>query len=132
MDELVPSELWAEFCRNFTRQHRGWLVTVEHGAAGGEVRGSDRSSPPIAEFRSLELAGNGPRRQLYITTAGRPGAEQLSTVRQPVRIWFEQTQTGGHRGVRIEGSAGETLVLRFRTAPRPETLDGLIAPVHRG
>jgi hypothetical protein len=49
------------------------------------------------------------------------------TIDRPTRVMFQQSQAGEHQGLEITSADGTTTVVRFRTAMKPEALDGIAA-----
>ncbi|HUJ16159.1 MAG TPA: DUF5335 family protein [Thermoanaerobaculia bacterium] len=102
----VPRDTWASFFESFTRQHHGWLVTVDTGA--------DR----VAEEEPLEeVHANGDDIEIRAGSFYRVPNVTIVTV---------TTATNDDTAVdhlEIESGA-EKVTIRFRAAINPELVDG--------
>jgi uncharacterized protein DUF5335 len=117
--EIRPPD-WNTFLDVFSQQHEGWLVTVEDIPAGG--------GGPRVEARDLPLQGvfTNPHEQSISIALGRAPDEHLThTVRNPERIVVEQSESGADQGLTIERQSGRATRLKFKTAVRPEEVDGM-------
>lgn len=125
----IPVDEWDEFCEEFTVQHRGWLTTI--GLADTQAVDANPLNPPL-KIVAKQLAfeeiipkyRNGAEVKLSITV-GEQQWRMTHVVHGPLQIWAEQSEEGAHRGLRVDSAMGKTLLLRFRVASLPETLDGL-------
>jgi len=104
----IPPESWPSFFDSFTRQHRGWLVTI------------DTDSGRVAEEQPLEEA-RARRDEIEIRAGTHYRVPHASIVTVTTA---ENDETAIDR-LEIE-SGSERLTLRFRTAVNPELVDGLI------
>jgi len=116
--EIRPPE-WNSFLDVFSQRHEGWLVTVEEIPAGGG---------PRIEARELPLQGvfANPHERSISIAVGRTADDHLThTVSNPERIVVEQSDSGADQGLTIERQSGRATRLRFKTAVRPEQVDGM-------
>lgn len=118
---------WQAFCERFTRQHQGWLVTIDVGSME-----PDQDAPPVRTRR--RLTNNDPLKAvaavpnphgaiLLVETGGAPTTRVL--IGRPVRLRLQQTDEEANAGICIDADDGQTMRLAFRVAARPETADGL-------
>ena len=116
--QIARSE-WPSFFDGFSREHQGWLVTVEvfqsdigaqleeHGLAFGGI---------TAELGSDENAG------IEIMIGAQPDRHLTHTITTPIEVSLEHTDEGADQVLAIK-SADETLtLLRFRAAAQPNWL----------
>jgi hypothetical protein len=105
----IPSESWTSFFESFTRQHHGWLVTVDTGA--------DR----VAEQQPLDS----------IRAAGgdieiRAGDSHYRVAKPAiVTVTYAPNDDTAVDHLEIE-SGGERVTLRFRSVINPELVDGVM------
>lgn len=118
----VPHEEWREFLDSFSRQHLDWLVTVELVTGTGRLVAIEER--PLQGI-SFDRADD--KERAYIQVGGTPDEHFTHIVDTPTSLRFEQTQTGAHEGVEITSADGTITVVRFRSAMRPEALDGIAA-----
>jgi hypothetical protein len=126
----VPRDQWQTFCDTFSRQHQGWLTSIEQ-----------LDTPPVesdwmaAEHQAQVLAREMPFQGLLaepredgfaLTVMVSEGRQHIAhPVQQPLRIIFQQAPTGAHKGLRIDQASGRSTLIRFRAAALPQELDGL-------
>jgi hypothetical protein len=115
--EMVREE-WPELFERFTRQHQGWLCTLEviGPAIGAQV-----------EARDLPFAGisadAGPSAPPIRIALGNLGAAHVShAVDAPSHVYLKQSDDGADEALEIESEGLKTL-LTFRVAASPETVD---------
>jgi hypothetical protein len=119
----IPRDQWKTFLDSFSRQHEGWLATLE-------VLGTDIGAQQ--EARDLPLEG--------ITATSRDGAPETiaislgksaedhvtHTITEPTRIWLEQTSLGANTALEIESADDVKTLLRFRSALPADMVDGVV------
>jgi hypothetical protein len=111
---------WAHFLDAFSRQHEGWLVTVEDIPRGG--------GSPRVEVRELPLQGVfvDPREHNISLAVGRTADDHLThTISRPTRLIVEQNDAGADEGLKIERRTGRSTHVRFRVPARPDEVDGI-------
>jgi hypothetical protein len=118
----IPREEWSTFFDAFSRQHEGWLASVE--ILGMEIGAQE-------EAHELQLVG--------ITAESKHGEDTISiiigenpkdhvthTVVAPTHVRLEQAESGAHQALQIESADGEVTLIRFRSAMLPEMVDGVV------
>ncbi len=124
-EQEIPRESWPGFLEGFSREHRGWLATV--GVIDTErlrrARQAARALVRDAVFHELRLEGQA--EDSLVVETDREGHLATHCADHPTRVYFEEAEGGEHKGVRIDGADGRTLLVEFRTPARPEALDGL-------
>jgi hypothetical protein len=119
----IPRDRWKTFLDTFSRQHEGWLATVE-------VLGTDIGAQE--EAHDLPLEG--------ITATSREGAPETiainlgktsedhvtHTIAEPSRVWLEQTSQGANAALEIESADEVKTLLRFRSALPADMVDGVV------
>jgi hypothetical protein len=120
----IPGGNWQTFLEEFSRRHRGWLVTVDRMQPGTPDR-VEAVERPIAsitpEVHASRVVGIAIRFQDDSPT--RAGIR----IDTPTHVRVDETSDGIARGLEIVDEHDECVRVRFRAAPLPETLDG-IAP----
>jgi hypothetical protein len=104
----IPPESWPSFFDSFTRQHQGWLVTI------------DTDSGRVAEEEPLEEA-RARRDEIEILAGTRYRVPHPSIV----TVTTAEDDDSAIDHIEIE-SGSEKLTLRFRSAMNPELVDGLV------
>jgi len=110
---------WSGFLDGFSRQHEGWLVTVEQV--------SMPAGPSAVEARELPLEGVSaePDGTISVSVGGTPERHVTHIVPRAARLLVEETDDGMDRGIRIDRSSGPSTRVMFRSAARPEEVDGI-------
>lgn len=126
----ITADQWPRFCEDFSRQHRGWLVTTgtlerAHRIPEEELDdGSWHRTARDLPFSGLSLE---PNHRDLVMMLGEGKLHISEPIHQVTRICMLETDEGAHAGLRIEKSNGSGVLLRFRVAARPESLDGVAA-----
>ena len=119
--EIAKNE-WPKFFDAFSRQHEGWLVSLE-------IFGSEIGAQ--VEERQLTLEGitdetNGTDgNTIMIMIGAKPDDHITHSIARPRQVNLEQTDEGADAALAIKGEDGTTALLRFRSAMRPEMVDAI-------
>jgi hypothetical protein len=134
----VPREYWSRFCERFSRQHRGWMVTM----GLFDTERLDTDSPATAEaprilgsdviLQGVAAVQNGRGIDLSITAADERDRLARILLHSPVRLRFERASSGAHQGLRIDTATGQTLLIHFRAAARPDLVNGMAETTDQG
>lgn len=119
----IPKNEWPKFFDSFSRQHEGWLVTLEIFATeiGAQVEEHELTFEGIVDERD---GGSG--NQIIIMLGAAPDDHITHTVTGPTNVSLEQTEEGADVGLAITSEAGPVALLRFRSAMLPEMVDGVV------
>jgi len=124
----IPRDEWLSFFDEFSRQHEGWLVTVEVL--------TDESGAQL-EAHELPLVGITTDKDRNSKTiaiiVGQTIDDHIThTISEPTHVWLDETADGAHQALQIESANGEKAILRFRSAVLPELVDGAVMePIDR-
>jgi Family of unknown function (DUF5335) len=119
----IPKSEWRQFFDSFSRQHKGWLATLE-------VLGPDIGAQE--EGRELPLAGvslssGGDETEAISIDLGTKPDEHVShAISEPTAVWLEQTEEGANAALEIEVADGTKTLLRFRSPMPAEFVDGVV------
>jgi hypothetical protein len=121
----IPHTEWSSFLDSFSRMHEGWLVRVEEiGMPAG---------PTAVEARDLPLLGasyDHTDDSIGVAVGGQDGEHLTRVVRRPSRVAIEQTDDEIDQALLIEAGTRPATRVSFRSAVRPEEVDGLPAGAH--
>jgi len=119
----IPRENWNSFFDTFSRQHEGWLATLE-------VLGRDLGAQEEAHELPLEgvsiSSGTNEAETIAISIGKTPENHISHTVLKPTHVWIEQTQDGAEAALEIESEDDSKTLLRFRSSVPPELVDGVV------
>jgi hypothetical protein len=113
---------WGSFLEVFSRQHEGWLATLE-------VVGPDIAQPAAGEFPLKGVALTsvvGESEGITINLSKAPEDHVKHTIIEPTHVWLVQTQEGANAGLEIVSADGTKTLLRFRSPVLPEFVDGVV------
>lgn len=121
----IPREEWNEFFDSFSRQHEGWLVTLEvlGQEIGAQVEEHDLSFGGIVNEWD-EIHGN----QIVIMLGTKPQDHISHSIDRPAQVFLEQTDEGADVALSVRSADGITALLRFRSAMLPEMVDAIFVP----
>jgi putative phosphoribosyl transferase len=118
----IPPEDWIGFFDSFSRQHEGWLASIEI-TLGKEKRTALRDRP----LDGISCDHLSVRDEIYLSFEGGAGEHLTHPVRNPMKVVFRRDLEGAHEGIDINSADGSLTSVRFRSAAKPETLDGLVS-----
>jgi hypothetical protein len=114
---------WRPFFDSFSRQHAGWLCTIE--VLGAEIGAQiEAREQPLAGITAD--VGHGEQDAISIFLGNRSDNHVAHIVHAPAHVWVKETDEGAREGVQIESKTGPATLLRFRSAVLPETVDGVV------
>lgn len=116
--ETIPKGRWRDFLDSFNRVHRGWLVTLESPNGPGVL------------MRDVPLASILLDRGDIVIEAAIGGQHVDHVVPNPTTLRLERTAEGADRQLDIISHDGGVARVRFRTAIRPELVDGIASLDH--
>jgi hypothetical protein len=119
----IPREEWHKFFGAFSRQHEGWLATLEIFAP--DVGAQEEAHELPLEGISISSEGSG-RTAIAINLGKTTENHVTHTVTKPEHVWLEQTSGGANAALEIESEDQSKALLRFRSALPPEMVDGVV------
>jgi hypothetical protein len=120
----IPRSEWNSFFDRFSRQHEGWLATLE--ILGKDIGAQEEAHDLPLEGLSL-ASGENDTEAISIDLGNTPDDHVTHAVIEPAHVWLEQTAEGANAALEIEASDGTQTLLRFRSALPSEMVDGYIA-----
>lgn len=117
----IPHEQWNSFFDSFSRQHEGWLATLE-------VLDATVGAQPEAEELPFEgISVDSHDGESVVISFGRsPDDHVTHTIHQPKNLWLEQTPEGADASLEIKAADDSNTLLRFRSPVLPEFVDGIV------
>ncbi|MFZ0060562.1 MAG: DUF5335 family protein [Pyrinomonadaceae bacterium] len=114
---------WPKFFDSFSRQHAGWLVTLEilGSDVGAQVEERDLAFEGIVDEWD-EVKGN----QIVLMMGAKPDDHITHAISRPTEVSLEQTDEGADVALAIKSEEGITALVRFRSAMLPEMVDGVV------
>ena len=119
----IPRNEWIEFLDSFSRQHEGWLATVE--VLGYEIGAQVEAQELPLQGITAELK-EGREDAISIILVGRSQERVTHNITGPSHVRLEQAEDGADMTLQIESGGGVTTLVRFRSAVLPEMVDGIV------
>ena len=119
----IPKNEWPKFFDSFSRQHEGWLVTLEIFGSdiGAQIEEHDLAFEGIVDEWD-EVQGN----QIVIMAGVKPENHVTHRISRPTKVSVEQTDEGANAVLAIMSADGVIALLRFRSALLPEMIDRVV------
>ena len=120
--QIEQSE-WPAFFDSFSRQHEGWLATLEIFGPdlGAQVQERDLPFEGITDEWD-KTKGN----TITIMAGGEPDDHVTHSISNPTEVSLEQTDEGADAALAIKSQDGVTALLRFRSPVLPERVDAMV------
>ena len=118
----IPREDWNNFFDAFSRQHEGWLATLEVFAPHIGAQEEAREMP----LEGISVASRDDAEAIAISLGKTPEDHVTHTITKPEHVWLEQTSGGANAALEIESESQNKTLLRFRSALPPEMVDGVV------
>lgn len=119
----IRREEWSNFFDGFSRQHEGWLATLEVFAA--DVGAQEEAHELPLEGISITSGANSPD-AIAINLGRDPKDHVTHTITEPEHVWLDQTSEGANAALEIESQNETRTLLRFRSTMPPEMVDGVV------
>ena len=119
----IPRREWKGFFDSFSRQHEGWLATLEVLTADVGAQEEARELP----LAGVSLSSGGDETEaISIDLGTRPDEHVSHAISDPTAVWLEQTEEGANAALEIERADGTKTLLRFRSPMPAEFVDGVV------
>ncbi len=119
----IPREDWSNFFNVFSRQHEGWLATLEIFAPDVGAQEEAHELP----LEGISIASGGNAADAIAINLGKTAEDHVThTITKPEHVWLEQTSAGANTALEIESENQTKSLLRFRSALPPEMVDGVV------
>jgi hypothetical protein len=119
----IPRDEWTTFLDKYSRQHEGWLATLEVFAPDIGAQEEARDLPLegiIADSKDADP------KTISISLGDKPENHVTHTITDPTRLWLEQTAEGANAALEVESAGDVKTLLRFRSALPAEMADGVV------
>jgi len=120
----IPRNEWPQFFDSFSRQHQGWLSTIEVLGPDIGAQVETREQPLIGITADLKDEEN----SIAIMLGAEANAHVDHVIRDPSHVQLKETPEGAHEALHIESNTGPATLLRFRATVAPDALDGYVPP----
>jgi hypothetical protein len=105
----IPREQWIRFFDDFSKQHEGWIVTLEEISPELGDQEVAAGLPLIGISADLKDGEN----RIEIIAGAEPEAHVTRIIEKPKRVWLKESQEVAHEAIEIESEDGTATLLRF-------------------
>lgn len=119
----IPRDDWLGFFDTFSRQHEGWLASLE--VFGPDIGAQEQTDELPFEGISITTSKSDPE-AIAISLGKVPEHHLTHTIAKPKSVWLQQTTEGADAALEIESEDDAKTLLRFRSAALPEMVDGVV------
>jgi hypothetical protein len=111
----IPREQWIRFFDDFSKNHEGWIVSLEVlGADIGDQKEAN-NLPLVGISADVKAREN----RVEIIIGGRPDVDVTRFIERPKHIWVKEPRVPGDEAMEIESEDGIKTILNFHRI-RPE------------
>ncbi|PYS51219.1 MAG: hypothetical protein DMF68_04950 [Acidobacteria bacterium] len=121
--EEIRHDEWSKFFDSFSREHAGWLATIE--IIGTDVGAQEEASDLPLVGITADLKGTG-KNSISIIVGEAADDHITHTITEPASVRFEKAEGVGEESLQIETSGGATTLLRLRASGLPERIEGSV------
>jgi hypothetical protein len=119
----IPRDEWNKFLDTFSRQHEGWLATLEIFAVDIGAQEQARDLP----LKGITATSTDDESPSIVINLGKTTEDHVThTITRPTRLWLEQTPAGANAALEIESADQVKTLLRFRSALPADMVDGVV------
>ncbi len=119
----IPRAEWNNFFDGFSRQHEGWLATLEVFSPDVGAQEEAHELP----LEGISMASDDESCDAIAINLGKiPSDHVTHTITKPEHVWLQQTSEGANAALEIESPQETRTLLRFRSAMPPELVDGVV------
>lgn len=115
----IPHNEWIQFLNEYSRQHQGWIATVE--VKGGNV--GDHIEARSMSFRGVTYEEKGTNKgaiDIYLDKGTQ--SNETRTIVQPSHLRIA-SDGGTDKGFEVEAKDGTTTIVRFDRPASPQNVD---------
>jgi hypothetical protein len=113
----IPREQWVSFFDDFSKQHEGWIVTVE--VIGADIGDQEEASglPLIGVSADVKARED----RVVLTVGGRPDADVNRIIESPRRVWLKPPRSVADEAIEVESEDGTATLVTFQHIPPEKT-----------
>src|SRR5262245_28027921 len=119
MNRMIPQSRWREELTSFSQQHDGWIVSVSSQGRDGAIGFDARN------MRLRDISVGAPQANEISVEVGGPNGHSMHDIRDVTSVAVDVAGDGIERGLVIESADGSTTTVTFRSAIRPDEVDGI-------
>lgn len=119
----IPRDTWKRALDEFSAIHEGWLISLD------VLSDTFGAQPEVTNLPLVGVTFEADHGGQVIVAAARSADDHIThTIHAPRRVWIERTDDGADVALEIESADRTKVIVRFRAAALPETVDGVVRP----
>ena len=109
----IPRDQWIKFFNEFSKQHEGWIVTMD--VIGSDIGDQEEAAglPLVGISADLKDKAN----RIEIILGGRPDADLTRIVNNPKQVWFKDSEEVGDEAIEVESDDDVKTLFSVRHIP---------------
>jgi Family of unknown function (DUF5335) len=111
----IPREQWIRFFDDFSKNHEGWIVTME--VLGADIGDQEEANNLPLVWISADVKAR--ENRVEIIVGGRPDVDLTRFIERPKHVWVKEPRLPGDEAMEIESEDGIKTILNFHRI-RPE------------
>jgi uncharacterized protein DUF5335 len=113
----IPREQWIRFFDDFSKNHEGWIVTLE--VLGADIGDQEEANnlPLVGISADVKAREN----RVEIIVGGRPDVDLTRFIERPKHVWVKEPRLPGDEAMEIESEDGIKTILNFHRIRHEET-----------
>ena len=105
----IPREQWIRFFDDFSKNHEGWVVTLEVVSSDLGDQEEANGLPLVGISADVKAREN----RVEIILGGRPDADVTRLINTPKRVWVKEPNIPGDEAIEVESEDGIKTILNF-------------------
>jgi hypothetical protein len=108
----IPRDEWRTFFDGFSRDHEGWIATLE--VFGADV-GAQEEAHELS-FGGISFNSEAGESEAVVINVGKSAADHVShTIDHPQHVWLQQSKEGTDSSLEIEAQDDSKTLVRLRS-----------------
>jgi hypothetical protein len=113
----IPREQWIRFFDEFSKNHEGWVVTLE--VVSLDIGDQEEAAGLPLVGISADVKAHEDR--IDIIVGGRPDVDVTRFIERPKHVWVKESGIPGDEAIEIESEDGIKTLLKFHRIRSEET-----------
>jgi hypothetical protein len=109
----IPHEQWIRYFDDFSKNHEGWIVTLE--VIGSDIGDQDEANglPLVGISADVKAREN----RIDIMVGGKPDVDVTRFIERPKHVWIKEPKIPGDEAIEVESEDGIITLLNFHHIP---------------
>src|SRR5215813_4437939 len=113
----IPREQWVKYFDNFSKNHEGWIVTLEVISYDIGDQEEANGLPLVGISADVKAREN----RIDLMVGGKPDVDVERFINNPIRVWVKEPEIPGDEVIEVESEDGIKTLLNFHHIPPEAT-----------